>query len=95
MLFTETCDLRSSLIIVLLEETSCGILGYTQRSPESRTLPLVDGVGIKFVAMKQGEVGGMKARKRADDKRRRNFSGAANRGVILGHDVMLRFTVGV
>lgn len=63
MLYTETCDLKSSLIIVLLEETSCGILGYTQRSPESRTLPLVDGVGRKFVAMKQGEVGGMKARK--------------------------------
>lgn len=56
---------------------------------------MVDGVGRRFVAMKQGEVGGMKARKRADEKRRRNFSGAANRGVIHGHDVMLRLTVGV
>lgn len=52
MLFTETYDLRSSLIIVLLKETSCGFLGYTQRSPESRTLLLV---GRRFIAMKQGE----------------------------------------
>lgn len=52
MLFTETYDLRSSLIIVLLEETSCGFLGYTQRSPESRTLLLI---GRRFIAMKQGE----------------------------------------
>lgn len=65
MLFTETCDLRSSLITVLLEETLCGILGYTQRSPESRTLPLVDGEGRKFVAMKQGEVGGDESKKKS------------------------------
>lgn len=37
----------------------------------------------------------MKTRKRADEKRRGNFSGAANRGVIHWHDVMLRFTAGV
>lgn len=46
-------------------------------------------MGRRFVVMKKREVGGMKVRKGADEKKNRNSFGAANRSVTHGHDIML------